>query len=122
MENCKECGAEFEGNKRNKYCSECKKHCKFCKRPRTDNGISCNSCRTKQTTYKLSEADLIYILNKNTCDCCGKEFRNHKDKTQDHCHTTGNLRGIICQRCNWAVGMYETTEQSNIVDYLIKYI
>jgi hypothetical protein len=121
MVNCKECGLEFEGNKRHKYCDECKKNCKFCKRPRTDRGIACNSCRTKQTTYKLSDVDLLYILNKNNCDCCGSEFKNHKDKMQDHCHSTGNLRGIICQRCNWAVGMYETTERDNIINYLIKF-
>lgn len=121
MVNCKECGTEFEGNNRHKYCEECKKQCKFCRRPRTDNGIACNSCRTKQTTYKLSDDDLLYILNKNTCDCCGGEFKHHKDKSQDHCHSTGNLRGIICQRCNWAIGMYETIEQNNIVNYLIKY-
>ena len=123
MKICGKCNVEFNGYNTRKYCDECKKSCINCGRPikNQERGISCSSCRQKKWVYGHSNEDLAYIFNKTDCDCCGNEFKNHKDKSQDHCHTTGNLRGIICQRCNWAVGMYETTEKDNIINYLIKF-
>jgi hypothetical protein len=121
MAKCITCNIAFEANNRHKYCEECKKTCKYCDRPRSDRGAACNSCRGKKSNYKYSDKDLAYVLNKKTCDCCGNDFKSHKDKSQDHCHTTGNLRGLVCQRCNWTIGMYETTEKDNIINYLIKF-
>ena len=121
---CQECDEGFEGNHRHKYCESCKANCKFCDKDLTlsnSYGNTCNSCTSKRSNYCLSDEEMFDIKDRKTCECCGNGFKNHRDKSQDHCHTTGNNRGIICHRCNWAVGMFETTEQNNIIKYITKY-
>ncbi len=43
-----------------------------------------------------------YISCKN-CDICDKEFVNSRDRCLDHDHTLEgyNIRGILCQKCNY---------------------
>jgi len=43
------------------------------------------------------------------CDCCGEPFEEPFSLyvTQDHDHTTGLPRGLICQSCNTCVGWVE---------------
>ena len=41
----------------------------------------------------------------------------------DHCHTTGNVRAILCHRCNFMLGyaLDNVTTLYNAIDYLKKY-
>lgn len=41
---------------------------------------------------------------KTHCDCCGVSFEE-REKTIDHCHETGKLRGTLCHNCNVAEGL-----------------
>ena len=34
------------------------------------------------------------------CDECEIKFKNSKDRQLDHCHETGYIRNIVCNRCN----------------------
>ncbi len=40
----------------------------------------------------------------------------------DHCHSTGTVRGLLCMRCNTALGMLEDNEDSilNMLEYIAK--
>mgnify|MGYP003112921012 CR=1 FL=1 len=38
------------------------------------------------------------------CKLCGEK---KKELLHDHCHETGYIRGLLCSRCNTAVGGYE---------------
>ena len=39
------------------------------------------------------------------CAICGRPPGvNHRLAT-DHCHKTGIFRGLICERCNWSIGL-----------------
>ena len=60
----------------------------------------------KRYKYGLSEDDFIALMDKfdNKCFICGQEH----DLVIDHCHTTGNVRGILCRTCNARLGYYET--------------
>ena len=122
---CQQCGEGFKGDLRHKYCEACKESgCRYCDRiltPTSAKGVTCNACATKRLKYNLSDKEMLDIKDKETCECCGEVFKTHREKSQDHCHTTGDNRGVICVRCNWSIGMFETTEQNNIIKYLTKY-
>jgi len=66
---------------------------------------SCIACRREAT-------NVVYHLRKTAppppdyCECCGK----HKSETKigklvlDHCHTTKEFRGWLCDTCNRGIG------------------
>ncbi len=45
-----------------------------------------------------SVEDVMELQKATKCACCGSEERLHTD----HCHTTGQLRGMVCRGCNKA--------------------
>ena len=34
------------------------------------------------------------------CEVCEKVFKSTRDRCMDHCHTTGEIRWVLCQSCN----------------------
>ena len=48
------------------------------------------------------EKEEIYqqYIYSTQCELCGKEFPNTKDRCMDHEHETGEVRNIVCQKCN----------------------
>lgn len=50
------------------------------------------------------EEHFVYIYNlyikATNCDICNKLFPNSLNRHLDHCHNTGDVRNIMCSRCN----------------------
>lgn len=66
-----------------------------------------------RSIYGISSLDVSEMLIKqnNRCAICNKELTKiHKNgvlaRYIDHNHTTGEVRGILCQQCNVALGMF----------------
>lgn len=74
--------------------------------------------------YNIYPDQYTWLLGlcSNACHCCGAPFEEHRRKAPniDHCHTTGNVRGLLCFACNIAVGKFRNSPE--IIDAAIAYI
>lgn len=52
----------------------------------------------------LDEYNMIWQRQGMVCAICG-QFAEGKGKHVDHDHLTGKIRGILCSRCNQALGL-----------------
>lgn len=71
----------------------------------------CTPCRTSQQrlwTYSITEDQYNSILQSqsNKCPICLKDFNTLKRNKIciDHCHNTGEVRGVLCTCCNSSIG------------------
>lgn len=65
----------------------------------------------------LLERNEMALKQNNRCLICDKETPK---LVVDHCHTTGKIRGLLCKRCNTAIGMLGDTPEGlqRAIDYL----
>lgn len=80
---------------------------------RSDHGIS------------MDEFQKMHDSQKGLCKVCSKPERAiYRGKTRslciDHNHKTGKIRGLLCHRCNVALGLLE--DDFRIVESLLEYI
>lgn len=77
-------------------------------------------------SYGLNMEQYSAMIEKcgNVCEICGREMtRGSKCSAAvvvDHCHVTGVVRGVICRRCNTALGMLGDSRER--VEKLLNYI
>lgn len=67
---------------------------------------------TESEYYKMAEE------HKNVCAICYKS--DDTLLSVDHCHTTGKIRGLLCKKCNLAIGHFE--DQIDRLKSAIKYL
>tara|TARA_R110000744_G_scaffold176069_1_gene294952 strand:- start:35 stop:466 length:432 start_codon:yes stop_codon:yes gene_type:complete len=85
--------------------------------------------RSLKCKYGISLRDYEEMLESQgkSCACCGAT-ENHTSGSSregwnfavDHCHTTGVVRGLLCNQCNRAIGMLGDTVEGiqKAIDYL----
>lgn len=54
------------------------------------------------------------------CKICGKEHSENKSLHIDHCHKTGKVRGLLCNKCNQGLGFFQ--DNINLMKKAIKYL
>jgi len=80
--------------------------------------------KRKQTVekYGITEADYerMYTAQNGCCAICKKHSSNFKRRLNiDHNHKTGQVRGLLCYRCNkFVVGRHTYQTALNLVEYL----
>jgi len=80
----------------------------------------------------LEQYNFLFEKQKGLCALCRKPEttkRNSKSDSPerlavDHCHDTGRIRGLLCFKCNTAVGSIGDDEESarRVVEYLGSYV
>lgn len=136
---CAQCLSEFEqkcrGKQIQKFCSSsCRSTyvskrkftsqpnatCEICQEPFNDPRQTCKFCpkcapnnewlRTAKR-YKFSKAqyEALKLAQDNKCKICA--FDGSKKKlVVDHDHVTNLIRGLLCYRCNFAMGVIDNKE------------
>lgn len=118
------------------YRSDCKECCSTRARQWfAENSDRANENRRRwnlQNTYGLSVAEYNALLRKQggVCAVCGKDEPNAHGRTGkqfrlavDHCHETGAVRGLLCQKCNRAIGLLgdDPALMRKAISYLLRH-
>ena len=68
----------------------------------------CAKIRGAACRYKLSESDAVRLTTADCCEICGRSGVKFEI---DHDHVTGFVRGVLCSRCNGALGQFLDSEE-----------
>lgn len=65
--------------------------------------------RTRLRKYGITEAQKAALLDlqEHQCPICERFLAETTVPSIDHCHVTGSVRGILCRKCNSALGLFE---------------
>ncbi len=81
----------------------------------------------KRFGYTKEQFSLLYNLlwerQRGKCAVCNIELIKHgKDTHIDHCHTTMQVRGLLCPKCNLGIGLLQDSAEacSAAAEYLRK--
>ena len=70
----------------------------------------------------IEQFNIILLSQNNKCARCGSPAPDHHKKrlNVDHCHETGKIRGILCDACNRALGLFKDDPEilNKAIDYL----
>jgi len=81
------------------------------------------------SNYGISKDEYFQMLDKQdgVCAICKREERtrdsasnNLRSLAVDHCHDTGNVRGLLCRSCNTGLGFFE--DNSDLLNRAIQYL
>ncbi len=98
----------------------------------TDNRERADESRRKWHFKKLygitvEEYDALLARQGGVCAICGQGEPNAHGRTGkqfklsvDHCHDSGRIRGLLCQKCNRAIGLLgdDVNLLHKAIDYL----
>ena len=112
--NCPICGKFFKPHRTQKWCSE------LCKN-RAENS------RRNFIRHRIDEKlfNYLYQIQNGNCAICNTSYggtTHHKRRilSIDHDHLTGSVRGLLCNNCNKALGLFK--DNIKILEKAIKYL
>ena len=124
---CDESFMDMTTNRNQKYCSKkCRDSTYYHNNKDKVRAIS-RACKYK-ATFGITQEDYDNFVEAqgNKCAICAKEettlANNGKIKrlSVDHCHITGEVRGLLCYHCNLVLG--HARDNPEILESCIKYL
>jgi hypothetical protein len=88
-----------------KTCSRCKRS--LSRTPGRIREITTNSLLRKLYGLTLKEFLVISAAQNDVCAICDNKCTNYSRLSVDHDHDTGKIRGLLCNRCNRAMGLFQ---------------
>ena len=72
--------------------------------------------------YGITLEDYVDMFSKQegVCAICLEECQTRKSLSVDHDHATGKIRGLLCNRCNRAIGMLN--DDADILERAKQYV
>ena len=94
-------------------CRETKLIEEFCKTKKEKSGYAyqCKECKRNENMFyrygiTRNEYNLMLIKQNNSCAICEKsQLELVKFLHIDHCHKSRVVRGLLCSKCNHAIGL-----------------
>ena len=127
-----------------KICIKCSETCFECKKnPRMKQHRTCKECQSvrakernsvpeRKEQQRISRISSLYKISKEKakelskvtqCDVCQKVFTSPRDRHIDHCHASGQVRGVLCFNCNASLGHVNDDQArlAKLIGYLSKF-
>lgn len=113
------CGkCDYERRKANGQCDKDYEPLKQKRERGKERKLSVSKREHYQRKYGISLKELNGIWIRQNCKCriCKKDLADptadrvkHREGAfhLDHCHATGQIRGLLCNRCNMAIGLLD---------------
>lgn len=68
----------------------------------------------------LTEYERLYFNQQGRCAICDGKPDGERPLAVDHCHKTGKVRGLLCQRCNHGLGHFR--DNLDLLSYAKNYL
>lgn len=126
---CKGCGKLKQTGGPYHYCEDCKRFCKVCLvKPPRKGQTRCKRCASIKYSYGVDDETSRRLQLILQCQICHRDLIRPGPKVSaksqhiDHCHATGAVRGVLCSRCNTAIGLIDDRPEvaKAMCEYLVK--
>lgn len=113
---CDECAARCSELRKQAYRNKCAKGiCHRCGKSSKRGKVLCAPCGVKGALYSRRRVSgwtdehhaAVSVSQNGICALCLKPPKPGQSLFEDHCHTTGKPRGLLCCACNNSLGGYE---------------
>lgn len=127
---CSKCKEEKELNQFNKNKAGLygvHHYCRKCNSIHKKNSYNYVKSRNRRilNSYNLTieEVESLYIIQDKKCKICKTKYSStstHGGLYIDHCHLTGKIRGLLCNKCNTLLGNCndDVSILKSAIDYL----
>jgi hypothetical protein len=59
----------------------------------------------------LDQHAALFAAQNGLCAICGSEPHETQGLAVDHCHQTGDVRGLLCHKCNRGIGYFKDSPE-----------
>lgn len=78
-------------------------------------------CKADSFGIKDVDSFIVYYDSVFNCELCGSNITiGERNKCIDHCHATGEFRGILCRSCNLGLGYFR--DRKELLEKAILYL
>lgn len=116
---CKSCYSSYQYSEKNKE----KTRIRNVKKEKRRDGYHVEYALMKKYGITVKQYEEMAISQEYKCKICLEEKKGDKRMLYvDHCHKTGKIRGLLCQKCNSGIGLFSDNIifLERAIDYLTK--